>query len=82
VYGFPLLIGVNVLFAVLTTLLWTTHVGQKKAKGRRRAGCRREEFSMDPPPFRNSSLLGENRAISGHFRKGSLHQDARYDAGG
>jgi hypothetical protein len=45
---FPILIGVNVLFAVLTTLLWTAFVGLKKAKGRSKTGFRREEFTIDP----------------------------------
>jgi hypothetical protein len=53
---FPLLIGANVLFAVLTTLLWTTREGNKKAKSGRKAGLR-EEFSIDPsdvPEFKSS----------------------------
>jgi len=45
---FPLLIGVNVLFVALTTLLWTEYAGHKKAKDPKRAGRRREELSIDP----------------------------------
>jgi hypothetical protein len=54
---FPLLIGVNVLFAVLTTLIWTTQLAPKKAKGRRKTGYQREEFTIDPgnvPEFKPS----------------------------
>jgi hypothetical protein len=53
---FPLLIGINVLFVALTTLLWTEY-GHKKAKNRKKTGCRREEVGIDPatvPEFKPS----------------------------
>jgi len=53
---FPLLIGTNILFVALTTLLWSGY-GHKKAKTRKKAGCRREEVSIDPatvPEFKPS----------------------------
>ena len=54
---FPLLIGVNVLFVALTTLLWTEFANRKKAKDRRKRGGLREEFDIDPatvPEFKPS----------------------------
>ena len=54
---FPLLIGVNVLFVALTTLLWTEYANRKKAKGGRKESGRREEIDIDPanvPEFKPS----------------------------
>ena len=54
---FPLLIGVNVLFVALTTLLWTEYANRKKAKGQKKEGGRREEIDIDPasvPEFKPS----------------------------
>src|SRR5260221_3748810 len=44
---FPLLIGVNMLFAVLTTLLWTKFGAHKKATVREKGGSRRGGLSID-----------------------------------